>query len=57
LLEGLTPVADDREAFVYLPRLITFAFIILAIVQKNRPPLTAFVQRRGRLTSPPAAAR
>jgi uncharacterized protein DUF5985 len=37
LLEGLTPVTDEREALVYLPRLITFAFIILAIVQKNRP--------------------
>jgi len=37
LLEGLTHVSDDQEAFVYVPRLITFAFIILAIVQKNRP--------------------
>ncbi len=37
LLEGLSPVADDREPLVYIPRLITFGLIILAIVQKNRP--------------------
>jgi len=37
LLEGLSPVSDEREPLVYIPRLITFALIILAIVQKNRP--------------------
>jgi len=37
LLDGLTPLSDDREPFVYIPRLLTFAFIILAVIQKNRP--------------------
>jgi len=37
LLEGLSPVSDEQEPFVYIPRLITFALIILAIIQKNRP--------------------
>jgi len=37
LLEGLTPVSSEREPLVYVPRLITFALIIAAIVQKNRP--------------------
>jgi len=37
LLEGVSPVAAEREPLLYIPRLITFALIILAIVQKNRP--------------------
>jgi hypothetical protein len=37
LLEGLSPLSDEREPLVYVPRLITFALIILAIIQKNRP--------------------
>jgi hypothetical protein len=37
LLEGLSPVGDEREPFLYIPRLITFALIIVAIIQKNRP--------------------
>ena len=36
LLEGLSPLSDDREPLLYVPRLITFALIILAIIQKNR---------------------
>jgi hypothetical protein len=38
LIEGLSPVSDEREPLVFVPRLITFALIILAIVLKNRPP-------------------
>ena len=37
LIEGLSPVSDEREPLVFVPRLITFALIILAIVLKNRP--------------------
>jgi hypothetical protein len=37
LLEGLSPLSNDREPLLYIPRLITFALIILAIIQKNRP--------------------
>lgn len=37
LLEGLTHFSDDREPLLYVPRLVTFALIIVAIVQKNRP--------------------
>jgi hypothetical protein len=37
LLEGLVPASDEREPLRYIPRLITFALIIVAIVQKNRP--------------------
>jgi hypothetical protein len=37
LLEGLSPVSYEHEPLVYVPRLITFALIILAIIQKNRP--------------------
>jgi len=37
LLEGLNQFSDEREPLLYIPRLITFALIILAIVQKNRP--------------------
>ena len=37
LIEGLSPVSDENEPFVYVPRLVTFALIILAIIQKNRP--------------------
>jgi hypothetical protein len=34
---GLAHVPDEMEPFYYVPRLITFGLIILAIVQKNRP--------------------
>jgi hypothetical protein len=34
---GLTHVSDEQEPFFYLARLLTFCFIILAILQKNRP--------------------
>jgi hypothetical protein len=30
-------VSDDREPLLFVPRLVTFALIILAIVVKNRP--------------------
>lgn len=32
----LFTVADENEAFIYLPRLATFALIAWAIVDKNR---------------------
>lgn len=34
---ALSHVADESEPFYYLARLVTFALIILAIIQKNRP--------------------
>lgn len=34
---GLLHVNDETEPFYYVPRLITFGLIILAIVLKNRP--------------------
>jgi hypothetical protein len=34
---GLAHVPDETEPFYYVPRLITFGLIILAIVLKNRP--------------------
>lgn len=37
LVEGLFPTSDESEPLRYIPRLITFALIIAAIVQKNRP--------------------
>jgi hypothetical protein len=37
LLEGLSPISDEREPLLYVPRLVTFALIIVAIIQKNRP--------------------
>ena len=37
LVEGLLPASDESEPLRYIPRLITFALIIAAIVQKNRP--------------------
>jgi len=36
LVEGLSPVPAEREPLVYIPRVITFALIILAIFQKYR---------------------
>jgi hypothetical protein len=36
-LLALIQVSDETEPLYYLPRLITFALIILAIIQKNRP--------------------
>jgi hypothetical protein len=37
LLEGLSPVSSEREPLLYISRLIAFALIIVAIIQKNRP--------------------
>ena len=37
LVLGLTTPSDEFEPFFYLGRLLTFALIIAAIVQKNRP--------------------
>jgi uncharacterized membrane protein HdeD (DUF308 family) len=34
---GLAQRSDETEAFFYVPRLITFVLIILAIALKNRP--------------------
>jgi hypothetical protein len=34
---GMWQVSDEAEPLFYLARLVTFALIILAIVQKNRP--------------------
>ena len=34
---GFTHVTDETEPFYFVPRLITFGLIILAIVLKNRP--------------------
>ena len=39
---GLVHVSSEMEPLFYLPRLVTFGLIIVAIVQKNRPT------RRGR---------
>jgi hypothetical protein len=37
LLEGLSHVSDQTGPLFYIPRLVTFALIIAAIIQKNRP--------------------
>jgi len=37
VLQGTTHFSDESEPLLYVPRLLTFALIILAIVQKNRP--------------------
>jgi O-antigen/teichoic acid export membrane protein len=34
--QSLFTVADENEAFIYVPRLATFALIAWAIVDKNR---------------------
>jgi uncharacterized membrane protein HdeD (DUF308 family) len=34
---ALTHVSDEAEPYFYVPRLITFGLIIVAIVLKNRP--------------------
>jgi hypothetical protein len=34
---GLTRPSDETEPLFYLARLVTFALIIVAIIQKNRP--------------------
>jgi uncharacterized membrane protein HdeD (DUF308 family) len=34
---ALTHVSDETEPYFYVPRLITFGLIIVAIVLKNRP--------------------
>jgi hypothetical protein len=36
IAQALFTVADENEAFIYLPRLATFALIAWAIVDKNR---------------------
>lgn len=37
---GLSQVSDETEPLFYLARLVTFALIIIGIVQKNRPRRT-----------------
>jgi uncharacterized membrane protein HdeD (DUF308 family) len=37
LVLGLAHVPDETEPFYYVPRLVTFSLIILAIALKNRP--------------------
>lgn len=34
---GITHISAEQEPFFYIARLATFALIILAIIQKNRP--------------------
>jgi hypothetical protein len=34
--QTLVPISSEHEAFIYLPRLATFALIAWAIVDKNR---------------------
>lgn len=34
---GISQVPESKEPLFYIPRLVTFTLIILAIVQKNRP--------------------
>jgi uncharacterized membrane protein HdeD (DUF308 family) len=34
---GLAHVSDETEPLFYVPRLVTFTLIILAIIHKNRP--------------------
>ena len=37
LLLGLSTISNEIEPMFYLARLVTFALIIIAIIQKNRP--------------------
>jgi hypothetical protein len=37
LLLGLSRISNEIEPMFYLARLVTFALIIIAIIQKNRP--------------------
>ena len=37
LFEGLIHDPDQTGPLLYIPRLVTFALIIAAIIQKNRP--------------------
>jgi uncharacterized membrane protein HdeD (DUF308 family) len=37
IILGLTHLPDETEPLFYLARLVTFAIIIAAIIQKNRP--------------------
>jgi hypothetical protein len=37
LLLGLSTISNEIEPMFYLARLVTFALIIVAIIQKNRP--------------------
>ena len=34
---GIIQVSNETEPIAYLPRLVTFGLIVIAIVQKNRP--------------------
>jgi hypothetical protein len=34
---AVSHVSDENEPLYYLPRLVTFALIIVAIIGKNRP--------------------
>jgi hypothetical protein len=36
LAVAVTPVSSELEPFAYLPRLLTFGLIVVAIVEKNR---------------------
>jgi hypothetical protein len=35
---AVSSVSKETEPFYYIPRLVMFGLIIIAIVQKNRPP-------------------
>ncbi|HEY1543781.1 MAG TPA: DUF5985 family protein [Xanthobacteraceae bacterium] len=37
LFEGLSHASDQTGPLLYIPRVVTFALIIAAIIQKNRP--------------------
>lgn len=34
---GLVQISNEAEPAAYLPRLVTFGLIVIAIIQKNRP--------------------
>jgi uncharacterized membrane protein HdeD (DUF308 family) len=34
---GISATSDETEPFIYIARLVSFALIIVAILQKNRP--------------------
>ena len=34
---GVVQISNEAEPAAYLPRLVTFGLIVIAIVQKNRP--------------------
>jgi uncharacterized protein DUF5985 len=37
LVLGLNHLSDETEPLFYIPRLVTFGLILVAIIQKNRP--------------------